>query len=269
MMYYRFWAQIRNYDPNQRVLILMGILTIKILLLIVIWRLCKKSYFLLLMKLRVIWYLLISDYYYDVRIASRQADGGRKIREQQNLFSEKNQKKYEKREQAWMKIKNREKKFGAVFVQLLFCGLLIYLVLLCLILIPRYVKIPLLGLESISQAYENIEQKALERAIAYEPFWKPEKKMEEPEQMVKSEELEQREEEAHQEIWLHLSEKGRDGSRVREEPDVNVGKIITVISGEVNVKQIGMTEDEKWVLIELENGIQGWIHNSLVEEVVE
>lgn len=254
MCYYRYWAQIKDFGPDQRVLVSMGILSIILFgVLCIIYCLCRDGYYGLLMKLRLKWYLLISDYYYDTLVTMKRADGGRKVRERQNLFSEKNEKKYEKTEM----LKNGKKKIRLVW------GLVIYLILVCSVLLPRYAKFYLPGLSYISRIYENVERTSLETAQMYEPFWEWPEETIEPEP---AEEVEQMEEEKPPEILLCLNEKGWDGANIREEADIN-SDVITVVLGGVSMKQLERSEDEKWIRIELEDGTQGWIHHTLVEVV--
>lgn len=257
-IYYRYWAQIRDLGANQKVLLSVGILSIILTLILKFtYRLWRSGCYMLSLKMRIGWYLLISNFYYDSLIAIKQSTDGRKIRERQNLFSERSQKKYEKVEQDWKALKERKRKFSLVW------GLLIYLILACFILLPRYVKFYLPALSEVSLVYGNIERKALEKAQAYEPFWR---EPEEVEEAVSIEETEQLEEEEQSEILLRLSEEGWYGSNVREAPDKDSGKII-VISGDILMKQLELSDDERWVRIELEDGTQGWINHTLVEVI--
>lgn len=254
-IYYRYWAQIQDLGPNQKVFLSVGILSIILsLILKVTYRLWRSVCYRLSLTIRVGWYLLISNFYYDTLITMKQSVVGRKSRERQNLFSERMQKKYGKTKQAWETLKDRQKSFSLAW------GLLIYFILICFILLPRYVKFYMPVLSEVSLAYGNIERKSLEEAHKYEPFWT---EPEEPAAVI--EESEQIEEEPL-EIWLRLSEKGRAGSNVRESPDKDSDRII-VISGEVTMKQLELSGDERWIRIELEDGTQGWINHTLVEVI--
>lgn len=255
-IYYRYWAQIQNLDMNQRVLISVGIVVIFLFMVLKItYRLWKGGFYKLSMKLRIIWYLLISDLYYDTLVVMRRSDGGRKVRERQNLFSEKCQRKYENTEQAWHALKDGEKKLSFLW------GLTIYLLLICAILVPRVTHLYLPGLSEISFAYEKIDQTSLEAAQAYTPFWKlPEEDVE----TVSIGQEEEIEEEINDEIWLQLSNKGWNGANIREEANKDSDRI-TIISGQVSMKQLEVSKDERWIRIELEDGTQGWINHTLVE----
>lgn len=257
-IYYRYWAQIQDLGPNQRVLISAGVLSIILFLILrFTYKMWRSGLYKLSMKLHIAGYLLLSNFYYDTLVAIKQSDGGRKIRERQNLFCEKRQKKYDKTEQAWQILKDGGKKYS------FFWGMIIYLLLTTSIILPRHTKFYLPGISNISFAYYNIEYKSLEAAQSYDPFWKPES-MEEVLETGLIEEAEQTMEENHTEIWLQLGEKGWNGSNIREEPDKNSGRITTV-SGQVTMKQLELSEDGRWIRIELEDGTQGWINHTLVE----
>ena len=68
-IYYRYWAQIQDLGPNQKVLLSVGILSIILsLILKVTYRLWRSVCYRLSLTIRVGWYLLISNFYYDTLV---------------------------------------------------------------------------------------------------------------------------------------------------------------------------------------------------------
>lgn len=106
--------------------------------------------------------------------------------------------------------------------------------------------------------YCSLESGAIEKAKGYDPL------------LVKDEEeslenSESEEDGAHSDgLWLRLSEKGIQGSYLRSGPGAECDSI-KVLSGEVQMRYID--ESGKWIYVETQDGILGWIHRKLVEAI--
>lgn len=106
-----------------------------------------------------------------------------------------------------------------------------------------------------AERYQELEADTLEKAAGYPKLFQA--KEEEPS------ESEEHEETQTMEIWLSLSDKGRQGTNVREGPDKDT-KSLTVLQGEDKVLYLGELQDG-WVRIQMEDGTIGWIKDYLLE----
>lgn len=140
--------------------------------------------------------------------------------------------------------------------------LLLYGVLMVLVSLPALLK-PIIAEEYIpyfslaSNLYQKIETPALKAAAAYNPLFssfssKENVDTEEPNPV----------EDLPPEIWLTLSERGWNGSNVRTGPGKD-HRSLGVIMGDTQILYLG-ERDGRWVHIQTEDGMEGWIHDSLV-----
>lgn len=142
--------------------------------------------------------------------------------------------------------------------------LLLYGVLMLLIGLPTLLE-PVVSEEYIlyfsfaSDLYQRAETPALEAAAVYSPLFSSEGDsiVEEPDS----------EEDLVPEIWLSLSEKGINGSNVRAGPGEN-NKVLCTVEGNTQVLYLD-ERNGRWVYIRTEDGVEGWIHDSLVTGVPE
>lgn len=147
--------------------------------------------------------------------------------------------------------------------------IVIYIVCLVLIGLPDMVKnfvneeyLP--AFSFVANGYQTLERKTLETASTYPPLFKDVKKEEQEEDSNVNEENESGEE-ADKEIWLTLSEKGKNGANIRELPTKD-SKAIMAIAGEEKVLYLNDQEDG-WVYVQLEDGKNGWIRDYLLNDV--
>ena len=142
--------------------------------------------------------------------------------------------------------------------------LLLYGVLMLLISLPTLLK-PIIAEEYIpyfsfvSNLYQKIEMPALEVAAVYSPLFSSEESIdaEEPDPT----------EDLSPDVWLSLSEQGRNGSNVRAGPGKDYQALGT-IAGDIQILYLG-ERNGRWVHIRTEDGIEGWIYDSLVTGVHE
>jgi len=142
--------------------------------------------------------------------------------------------------------------------------LLLYGALMVLIVLPNFLE-PILSKEYlpyfsvVSNLYQKIEAPALKAAAAYSPLFSNDQDttVEEPDP----------EEEMISEIWLSLSDRGRNGSNLRAGP----GKDHPVLDTVVGSEQLLYLDEQSggWVHVQTEDGIEGWIYNSLVTGIPE
>ena len=100
---------------------------------------------------------------------------------------------------------------------------------------------------------------ALEVAAVYSPLFSSEESIdaEEPDPT----------EDLSPDVWLSLSEQGRNGSNVRAGPGKDYQALGT-IAGDRQILYLG-ERNGRWVHIRTEDGIEGWIYDSLVTGVPE
>jgi len=142
--------------------------------------------------------------------------------------------------------------------------LLLYGVLMLLICLPTLLK-PVVSEEYIpyfsfaSDLYRRAEAPALEAAALYSPLFSSDSDdtVEEPEP----------EEEPADEVWLSLSERGINGSNVRAGPGES-NKVLCTVKGDIQLLYLDEING-RWVYVRTEDGVEGWIHDSLVTGVPE
>lgn len=143
---------------------------------------------------------------------------------------------------------------------------ILYMVTIALIWLPsllenkvdaRYINFFRLG----ETLYCSLEMGIRDRAAGYDPLVPPEREEESVE--IEAEATEAVVEEI---IWLQLTqEAARQGANLRSEPSTKNTEVLRVIDGQVQMKYIDKVGN--WFYIELQDGTEGWIHQSLVEEV--
>jgi len=112
-----------------------------------------------------------------------------------------------------------------------------------------------------SDTYHGLEKRTLSIASEQPPLFARASDEEETQEESTQTEPKQESTEAKEEIWLTLSEKGREGAYVREKPLKNSDSV-TVISRDE--KMIYLKKQDGWVKVRLENGKKGWIGESLL-----
>lgn len=263
---YRICAQLMELEPIYRVLLAAGISTVLIsFVLRITYRGWKGFLLWCSLKIYVGWYLLISNHYYDARIRLGRRNNDQ-LRNRQNTFSGTMRGKYEKKQGSLAAVWKKKKKFSLLW------GILIFPICVSAVLVPRYQQSSWTVLSKISAFYDAIEEKVQIAGEGQEPFWRwRSEEIRQGEALEETEELKgtevETEEETQQVIFLQLTERGKKkGSRVRQGPSKGSAHI-TTITGDVIVKRIGQDENGAWIQIELEDGTQGWIYNTLVEEI--
>lgn len=136
--------------------------------------------------------------------------------------------------------------------------LLLYGALILLIGLPSLLE-PVISKEYIpyfsfaSDLYQQLEAPALTAAAAYDPLIKNDgAAMKDP---VSGEE-------PPQEVWLSLSDVGKGGSNIRTGPGTD-NQALCVIEGDTQVLYLE-ERSGRWVHIRTVDGVEGWIHDSLV-----
>lgn len=146
--------------------------------------------------------------------------------------------------------------------------LLLYGVLLLLVALPDLLE-PMISEEYlpyfsvVSNLYQRIEAPVLETSAAYSPLFSS--KHEVPEEDLAPAE------DPVSEVWLPLSEQGRNGSNLRAGPGMD-NPVLDILNGDIQVLYLD-ERSGRWVHVRTTDGTEGWIHDSLVtgvpEEVVE
>lgn len=137
--------------------------------------------------------------------------------------------------------------------------LLLYGVLMALVSLPALLK-PIIAEEYLpyfslaSNLYQKIEAPALKAAAPYSPLFSS-KETGDTEELDPADAL-------PSETWLTLSERGWNGSNVRAGPGKDQ-RSLGVIMGDTPILYLG-ERDGRWVHIQTEDGMEGWIHDSLV-----
>ena len=107
------------------------------------------------------------------------------------------------------------------------------------------------------ELYMRLEASTLERAAAYEPLFAISSAGSIPA-------FGEPAPEANHETWLTLSKKGQAGSNVREGPGTEYASLSTV-SGEAQLLYLD-EQSGNWLRIRCQNGTEGWIHVSLIQD---
>lgn len=116
--------------------------------------------------------------------------------------------------------------------------------------------------------YHNLEKNTLSIAEKYPPLFVTNN--DKKETKIKSEQTETEPENSdsktENEIWLSLSEKGREGAYIRKKPSKSSDSITVIYRDE---KMVFLKKKNGWVQVRLEDGGKGWIGESLVVGVPE
>jgi len=142
--------------------------------------------------------------------------------------------------------------------------LLLYGILMLLIVLPNLLEsvvskeyLPYFSV--VSDLYQKMETPALEAAAAYSPLFSS--------SHGDTAEESDPEENLTPEVWLSLSEQGRNGSNLRAGPGKK-NSILDVVEGDEQVLYLD-ERSGRWVHVRTEDGVEGWIHDSLVTGVPE
>lgn len=142
--------------------------------------------------------------------------------------------------------------------------LLLYGVLVLLVALPNLLK-PVISEEYLPyfsaayNLYQRIEAPALKASSAYSPLFSS--KDDAPEQdFVPAED-------PAPEVWLPLSERGRNGSNLRAGPGTD-NPVLGTLSGDIQLLYLG-ERSGRWVHVCTADGTEGWIYDSLVSGVPE
>ena len=142
--------------------------------------------------------------------------------------------------------------------------LLLYIGLMALIVLPNLLE-PLVSEEyvpyfsAVSNLYQRMEAPALKKSAVYSPLFS--RKYDTPDQDFISVE------DTAPEVWLPLSEQGRSKSNLRSGPGTD-NSILDTLSGDMQVLYLG-ERSGRWVHVCTADGIEGWMHDSLVTGVPE
>ncbi len=148
--------------------------------------------------------------------------------------------------------------------------LLLYGVLMLLVGLPALLE-PVISKEYMSyfsfasDLYQKMEAPTLEAAAAYSPLIANNGgvtvEVSDPEDEPAPGEA------LPQEVWLSLSEAGQNGSNVRAGPGTD-NQVLSVVSGDAQVLYLE-ERSGRWVRVRMADGIEGWIHDSLVTGIPE
>lgn len=139
--------------------------------------------------------------------------------------------------------------------------LLLYLVLMLLIALPQLAR-PVVTenylsyFSIVSEWYQDLERGVLERAKDYPPLFHSGPSDEKPEETAAP-------------VWLTLSDRGWNGSNLREGP-TEESAILTTLYGDIRVCYLGDQDgqgNEGWVHVRTEDGTVGWMHGSLLSAI--
>lgn len=250
-IWYGYWLLLRNVDKVKRVGISMCLLSVIIIFFLKVTYPLWRRFLLFLEKKIVCVYMWIrEDVWYGLRIR-RMKDGesAERLTQKRNNSVQYLWKKYQNLERQREAIKEQRKKLSLLW------GIVIYVFLFILVSMPESVQLGDIKIKNpIAVEYNRIEQRTFEQLAIYEKRREEEKNQESMEPVM--------------DIYLRLTEKGVGGSNIRQMPDKN-SDVITVIEGDVRFIQLEMSPEGDWVKIRLDDGTEGWIHSSLIEQVEE
>lgn len=119
---------------------------------------------------------------------------------------------------------------------------------------------------AVSTLYQKAESPVLERSAAYRPLFSGDGGAVEDDASEEPHfEEDEPEEVAAEELWLSLSEIGRYGSNLRAGPG-SQNKLLGTLANDDQVLYLN-EQSGGWVRVQTSNGVEGWIHSSLLTDV--
>lgn len=248
-LYYGLWSQMLSWPILKRASLILGIASLIIYILCMPFIMKILSFFLYLINglLKCIYCGIIEviEYFMKNRTQMERAAV-------LNSFSAKAGKISETINDCREKIKKKKR---ISFLKMA----ALYILFVLLIGLPDFFgnSISTGYLEAVSSArtlYQKIESGTLEKAAEYPPLFREKAKYVDVAQT----------EDSIQEIWLSLSQDGKNGANMRAKASAN-GEKIKVLSGDDKALYLG--KEGTWVHVRLETGEEGFIKASLLQDV--
>lgn len=257
-IFYYYYAAISDWSQQMRIALNLAVASLLLFFFLrVTYPVWRPFSIRIGIGLRKIFYLVVSDFYYESRIkAAMGSERYARLRERQNTFSANLHNKDEKKRRILKQIKEKKRKLKLRFIFLLYgLGLL-------LVFVPSMpgLKVPK-ALQVVYGKYDCLEQEALAKARIIQE--KEEREARETTQ------AEQKDENASLE-FLQLTKLGESGAYLRKKPDKEA-KVEAVLKGQVRMEKIKADDENNpaWFKVKLEDGRKGWIHASIVEAAQE